>query len=144
MAVEPIRHEFDVDCTPEQAFALYTKRIGEWWPAEYSADPETLRAVTIEGRVGGRVFATHAEDELTWGRITAWEPGRELGHTFTLAQDAEQPTDVSVRFAPSGDGCHVRFEHGGWDEGNLADRAKFSDWPVILDRFAELANRKAG
>ena len=32
----------------------------------------------------------------------------------------------------------VRFRHGGWNEGNAADRHKFTDWRLILDRFAAL------
>ncbi len=53
------------------------------------------------------------------------------------------PREVSVSFAPQPAGCRVDFAHGGWNEGNVADRAKFSEWPVILDRFAALANAAA-
>jgi hypothetical protein len=33
----------------------------------------------------------------------------------------------------------VEFAHGGWTEGNVSDRAKFTEWAVMLDRFAALA-----
>lgn len=141
MAVEPIVHEFDLDCAPERAFEVYAYRIGEWWDPAYTANPQTLETVTIEPAVGGRVFATHREDgEHDWGRVTAWEPGRRLAYTSTLAQDQRRPSEVTVQFVPKGDGCHVRFEHGGWHEDNLAERMKFTEWPVILDRFATAAN----
>jgi hypothetical protein len=42
-------------------------------------------------------------------------------------------------FTPDGERCRVEFEHGGWNEGNGQDRAKFRDWPVILERFAAVA-----
>ncbi len=29
-------------CSSEQAFETYIRRIGEWWDARYSANPETL------------------------------------------------------------------------------------------------------
>jgi hypothetical protein len=30
--------------------------------------------------------------------------------------------------------------HGGWTEASAAVREKFGDWPVLLDRFVELAD----
>jgi uncharacterized protein YndB with AHSA1/START domain len=78
--------------------------------------------------------------------VTAWEPGHRLVHTFTLAQDARHPSEVALEFVPgedrgeAGTGCTVRFAHGGWTEANVAARKKFSDWPVMLDRFAALAD----
>jgi uncharacterized protein YndB with AHSA1/START domain len=84
---------------------------------------------------------THSDvGEDDWGEVIAWEPGRRLVHTFTLAQDPEHPSEVAVEFEPTGEGCTVRFAHGGWTEANVATREKFSDWPVMLDRFAALAD----
>jgi hypothetical protein len=136
----PIVHEYDLRCTAAQAFDAYVNRISDWWHPTYTANPETLVAVTIEPGVGGRVYATHADlGEVEWGRVTVWEPARRLVHTSTLAQTRDYPSEVSISFAPNGDGCRVRFEHRGWNEHNVSDRRKFSDWPVMLDRFAALA-----
>jgi hypothetical protein len=67
-------------------------------------------------------------------------PGVRLVHTFTLAQDAEHPSEVAVEFLPAeADGSTVRFAHGGWTESNAAARRKFGDWKVMLDRFVALA-----
>jgi hypothetical protein len=135
----PIAFEYDLPCSPEAAFAAYT-RIGEWWDPRYTANADTLRDVTIEPRVGGRVVATHSDIGVDdWGEVTLWEPGRRLVHTFTLAQDREHPSEVAVEFAPGGAGCLVNFAHGGWTVANVSDRKKFGDWPVLLDRFAALA-----
>jgi hypothetical protein len=38
-----------------------------------------------------------------------------------------------------GDGTRVHFSHGGWTAGNVAGRARFSEWHILLDRFAALA-----
>lgn len=144
MILEPIVHEYALACSPGHAFDVYVDRIGEWWHPDYSANPATLQTVTIEAHVGGRVVARHSvEGELTWGEVTAWEPGRRLAHTFTLAQPQDRPSAVTVRFEPAASGCLVRFEHGGWDEGNASVRDKFSDWPVMLDRFAVLTGTDA-
>jgi hypothetical protein len=141
--MSPIVHEYRLRCSAEDAFAIYTRRIGEWWDARYTANAETLETVTIEPRVGGRVFAVHRDiGDDDWGEVTVWEPGRRLVHTFTLAQDPQHPSEVAVEFAADegGRGCTVRFAHGGWTQANADVRKKFSDWPVMLDRFAALAD----
>jgi hypothetical protein len=142
MDLAPIVHEYPLRCSAERAFEVFTARIGAWWHPEYTADPTTLRGVTIEPRVGGRVYATHEGDPAGdgWGQVLVWEPGRRVVYSSTLAQSAEHPSEISVSFTPRGDGCWVRFEHGGWDDGNAADRRKFTDWRRILDRFATLAD----
>jgi hypothetical protein len=142
VVAEPITHERALRCTAEQAFHVYTSRIGDWWDPRYTADAETLETVTIEQRQGGRVFATHSDLGVDdWGEVTVWEPGRRLVHTFTLAQDPAHPSEVAVEFLPAGEGCRVRFAHGGWNEGNAAVRQKFGDWDMLLDRFAALAQQ---
>jgi hypothetical protein len=139
-----ITHERQLRCSAERAFEAYVSLIAEWWDPSYTANPDTLLGVTIEPRVGGRVYATHTDlGELDWGELTVWEPGRRLVHTFTLAQDPEHPTEVAVEFVPSDDGCVVRHAHGGWNDANAGDRKKFGDWPVLLDRFAAVAETVA-
>ncbi len=133
--------EYTLSASPEHAFATYTERIGEWWDGQYTANAETLEAVTIEPRVGGRVYATHSDlGRDDWGEVAVWEPGRRLVHTFTLAQDERHPSEVSVEFVPDEGGCVMRFAHGGWTEANVAERRKFSDWSHLLNRFAVLAD----
>jgi hypothetical protein len=139
VTTDPIAHERSPNCSPEHAFDTHAGRIGEWWDPRYTANAETLQAVTIQPHVWGRVYAMHSDTgEDDWGEVTVWEPSRRLVHTFTLAEDPQQPSEVSVEFAPAADGCTVRFAHGGWTEANAEVREKFGDWPVMLDRFAAL------
>lgn len=139
----PIHYQYTLDCAPRIAFAVYTERISEWWDPRYTANSESLKAVTIEPFVGGRIYATHediGEDE--WGRIIVWETGQRLVHTFTLAQDEEHPSEVAVKFMPveqsQGLRCTMEFSHGGWTAANVAARARFGDWPIMLDTIAAL------
>ncbi len=135
----PIVHEYTLSCGADHGFETYAGRIGEWWHPAYTANAETLEAVVIEPRVGGRVYARHSDIGVDdWGQVTVWEPGHRLAHTFTLAQDPTFPSEVEVTFRGE-KGCAVLFAHGGWTEANAAVRAKFSDWRVMLDRFAALA-----
>jgi hypothetical protein len=137
-----ITYEYRLRCSAGQAFAAYAGRIAEWWDPRYTANAETLEAVTIEPRFGGRVYGTHSDvGEHDWGEVVVWEPGRRLVHTFTLAQDPRQPTEVAVEFVAGAEGgCTVRFAHGGWTDANADARAKFGDWPVMLDRFAAVVD----
>jgi hypothetical protein len=138
----PITHEYHLKSSAERAFEVYTGRIDEWWDARYTANPETLERVTIEARVGGRLYAEHSDlGKHDWGWVTDWAAGRRLVHTFSLAQDPRHPSEVAVEFLPDGgDGCTVRFSHGGWTDANASAREKFGDWPVMLDRFAAFAD----
>jgi len=144
-STSPITHERSLRCSAEHAFATYTDRIGEWWDPRYTANAVTLEAVTIEPRVGGRVYATHSDlGEHDWGEVTVWEPGHRFVHTFSLAQDPQHPSEVAVEFVPgegeAGTGCTVRLGHGGWTDANAEARKKFSDWRIMLDRFVPLAD----
>ena len=139
--LSPIAYEYRLARTPERAFETYSKRIGEWWDPRYTASAATFERVIIEPGEGGRVYESHGDGRTyEWGAVTAWEPGRRLVHSFALAQDPAKPSEVAVEFVPDGDGCLVRFAHGGWTEANVADRNKFGDWPVMLDRFAALVD----
>lgn len=148
-ALSPILHEYHLSCSAEHAFTIYTAHISQWWDARYTANPETLLNIVIEPWVGGRVYATHTDLGVhTWGEVTTWEPGRKLAHTFMLAQDPAAPSTVIVEFVPGTDhpstddaavGCIVYFAHGGWSAANADARAKFGDWPVMLERFVTLA-----
>ena len=137
--VSPIAFDYALPCPAAEGFEAYVGRIGEWWDPRYTANADTLEAVTIEPRVGGRVYATHSDiGDDDWGEVTAWEPGRLLVHTFSLAQDPAHPSEVSAEFVEGEGGCTLRFAHGGWNEGNAAVREKFGDWPLLLGRYAAL------
>jgi hypothetical protein len=142
MTLDPIVFDYPLGVAPARAFDLWAQRIGEWWPPSYSRNSATLTGVTIEPRVGGRVYARHSDTgEHDWGRVVDWQPGRRLAHSWTLAQIEEAPSEVAVAFAADGDGCALHFAHGGWNERNGEFRAKFRDWRIILDAFAAFVAR---
>ena len=144
-AAAPIELTYDLDCTMEVAFDAFTRRIDEWWHSAYA--PEGLERVEIEGQVGGRV-AMHLADGTTypWGTVTVWEPPRDYAQTFALAQDPEHPSVLSVHLEWTGaqgrqhPGSRVHFSHGGWTAANVAGRARFTEWSILLDRFAAVAD----
>jgi catechol 2,3-dioxygenase-like lactoylglutathione lyase family enzyme len=137
-AAAPIEHTYELACSPEDAFAVFTGRVAEWWHSAYA--PEGLRSVHIAGDVGGAA-SMELTDHTTfsWGTVTVWDPPGHYAQTFTLAQDPEHPSTLDLQFSAGPGGCTVRFAHGGWTAGNVAGRARFSVWPILLDRFAALA-----
>lgn len=141
--MEPVRHEVVVGCTPVEAFDAWVDGIGQWWHPDYSPDPAGFRGAVIEPRVGGRVYLVDATlGEVEWGRVLAIARGALVVHTSTLGQTREHPSRISVQFVPlDAGGTRVELEHGGWDDGNAADRRKFTDWPLILDRYAQFVAR---
>jgi hypothetical protein len=141
MSLDPIVHTYRLTCEPGHAFTTYADRIGEWWPARYTADPATLEDVVLEPGYDGRVFERYRSgEELDWGRVTVWEPDRRIAYTSTLAQPDEHPSLITVTFTAVVGGCEVVFEHGGWNERNGKYRDKFGDWPTILGGFVALAD----
>ncbi len=137
---QPIRHQLQLTVSAAVAFDTYAARIGEWWPPAYSAGADTLQTVVIEPRLGGRVYERHAGgQEYDWGRVTEWGPGEALAYSSMMAQNRDHPSEVRVQFVDEAAGCRVDFEHGGWVDGNLADRVTFSEWPLILAGFAAAA-----
>jgi hypothetical protein len=137
--VEPIVHTYRLPCSPADAFRTYVERIGEWWHPDYTIAPGSFSGIVIDPRVGGliRTIFLDGPDDV-WGTVTEWDAPNELAHTFTLAQRADAPSEVRVRFRRDGDGCAMTFVHGGWNAANAEYREKFSDWPIILDRLAAL------
>ena len=52
----PLRMSFDVDCSAEHAFAVWTTGIGTWWPADHTVTGEAGLDVVMQSGVGGRIY----------------------------------------------------------------------------------------
>jgi hypothetical protein len=110
--------------------------------------------VTIEPRVGGRVYETWNDaTTLDWGELVAWEPPARFTMTWT---STPAPTEVELTFTRLGPSLtRVTVEHRGWealtDEQLNADCAApggygaggfDTGWNLILDRFATAIDRE--
>src|ERR1700710_880164 len=113
---EPLRLQFDVDCTVEHAFTVWTEGIGSWGPRDHTVSSEPGLRVVLEGRVGGRVYErTVAGVEHDWGEVTAWEPPSRLAYTWFLRADRAGATDVEITFLAAATGTRIAIEHRGWE-----------------------------
>ena len=74
----PLLTPFDVACSAEHAFHVWTDRIGTWWPPDHTATGQADHIV-LESGVGGRIYERTSDGvEHDWGEVTVWEPPARL------------------------------------------------------------------
>lgn len=137
------------NCSRAHAYAIFTARIGQWWPAAFSASGVDLADVVIEPHVGGRVYEiSKSGDEFTWGAVKAIQDGTAITMVWTLGVRAPDPTELDVRFAGDitgdlADGdlvANVTLRHSGFvsddDHGRLESAG---GWTEILSAYKAYA-----
>jgi uncharacterized protein YndB with AHSA1/START domain len=140
MSLPPIRRQVVVPAPPEQAFEVFTQKIGSWWPV---ARHSVHGAGAIPAFRDGRLIETGpAGDEVAWGEILAWDPPRLLRMTWHPGYGAERASEVEVGFAPVTDALTmVTLTHRGWEKFSdpRAARDEYGKgWPLVLSSYAAL------
>jgi uncharacterized protein YndB with AHSA1/START domain len=114
--MEPLQLEFTVARSPEDAFRVWAARTSLWWPADHTVSGEPDLTVTIEPRVGGRIYErTAAGVEHDWGEVLIWEPPHRLRYLWHLAADRSDATEVDIRFRGGPGATSVVIVHRGWE-----------------------------
>jgi hypothetical protein len=111
----PVRQSTLVRAGVGRTFDSFVTTIGAWWPVQpFSAGKDRVRDVTIEQRLGGRVYETWDDGtEVNWGTVTAWEPPERFTMTWTGTPAA---TEVEFTFTALGPALtRVTVEHRGWE-----------------------------
>ena len=143
--IEPIRLTFDVPCSVEHAWAVWTERFGQWWPADHTVTGDDDLVVVLEPRPGGRIFErTRGGVEHDWGEVTIWEPPGRLAYLWHLRRDRADATEVEIRFHARDGGARVEIEHRGWERLG-ADAETWRDrnrggWATLLPHFVAAAS----
>ena len=144
----PLTMSFDVDCSVEHAFSIWTQRIGSWWPRDHTVTGTHGTEVVLQPHEGGRIYERAAGGaEHVWGHVTVWEPPHRLSYLWHLGRDAADATEVDVTFASRGQsGTSVRIEHHGWDRlgatGGIWRERNKAGWDSLLPHY--LAALRAG
>jgi uncharacterized protein YndB with AHSA1/START domain len=147
VTIEPLRLQFDIDCSPAHAFDVWTTRFAAWWPKGHSASGDPDTTVTLEPRLGGRIFERTPDGrEIDWGEITAWDPPRGFSYLWHIARDRSDATDVDLRFVDAGDGTtRLEIVHSGWErlgtEGQQYRNANTAGWNAMVPHFIAVAQR---
>jgi uncharacterized protein YndB with AHSA1/START domain len=138
---EPLRLEFDVDCSAEHAFGVWTAKLSRWWPADHTVSGEADIDIVFEGHVGGRIFERTRSGEVhEWGEVTAWEPPRRVGYRWHLRQDRGDATQVEIVFIEQGaTRTRVEIVHSGWERlgagGPGRREANTAGWRGVLPHY---------
>lgn len=141
----PVVKSIDVRRSAADAFRIFTQEISAWWPMAThtrakTAEGEVTERVTIEPRVGGRVYETLTTgEELEWGAVSAYEPGALFAINWTMGRATSQTTDVSVRFEPiDAQRCRVTLTHENWermgDEAEKLRNAYNGGWVTVFEK----------
>jgi uncharacterized protein YndB with AHSA1/START domain len=146
--VPPLEKSVHVPCAPDRAFQAFTAEIAQWWPlSTHSVAQGRARSVTIEPRVGGRIFETDAAGgESDWGRVLDWAPPHRFAMTWHPGRPASDGQVVELGFTAAGSGTRVTLVHRGW-ESRGADAAKARDsydsgWDSVLaGRYADFCRQ---
>jgi hypothetical protein len=137
---EPLKISLDVACSATHAFAIWTTRIGDWWPPDHTMSGEA-ELVVLQPGVGGRIYERTLEGlEHDWGQVILWEPPRQLGYLWHLGTDRASATEVTIRFVAQSEGStRIEIEHRGWERlGQIGDEWRDRNrvgWASLLPSF---------
>jgi uncharacterized protein YndB with AHSA1/START domain len=141
----PLRMTFDVACSVEHAFTVWTSGIGAWWPPAHTVTGQADLVVVLQGGVGGRIYERTPEGvEHDWGEVTVWKPPTRLVYLWHLRRDRADATEVEIRFLAQGDtATRVEIEHRGWEHLGTAGQQwrdqNMAGWQALLPHFLAAA-----
>ena len=132
----------------DETFAVFTRQIGAWWPLPthglFGGDAGGLGfegGLLVERAVDGRT--------CVWGEVLHWDPPHRVVLTWHPGTDADDASEVEVRFTASdGGGTRVELEHRGWERfGDSAMLRRHGyvgpgAWGHVLDHFADVADAR--
>jgi hypothetical protein len=142
----PLKFSFDVDCSAEHAFSVWTSRIDTWWPSDHTVSG-MAELVVLQSGVGGRIFERTSDGvEHEWGEVTLWNPPTQLAYLWHLGADRTAATEVEVRFVAQGTATtRIEIEHRGWEQlGEAADQWRDRNrvgWDTLLPHFVARIER---
>jgi hypothetical protein len=141
VTASPLTLSFEVACSADHAFEVWTSRIGTWWPPDHTVSGRGDLAIVLQDGVGGRIYERTPDGvEYDWGVVTRWNPPTQLAYRWHLRTDPENATEVEIRFvAQGGQATRIEIEHRGWER--LADgehewrERNRAGWDTLIPHF---------
>jgi uncharacterized protein YndB with AHSA1/START domain len=136
---EPLKISFEVACSPDHAFTVWTSGMGTWWPPDHTVTGHA-EEVVLQSGVGGRIFERTSDGvEHDWGTVTAWEPPARLAYQWHIGRESADATQVEIRFVPQGAATRIEIEHRGWERlGAVGEERRAQNrvgWESLLPHF---------
>ena len=142
MTVAPVVKSVHVKCGVANAFEVFTRGIGSWWPLdELALAPGEVKEVVWEEREGGEVYEVSNSGERShWATVLEWEPPSRLVLAWNIL-DRGDVTEVEVRFLAAHGRTRVELEHRGWENVELDAPTKRGDydvgWDFVLGEYVD-------
>ena len=147
--VAPVRKSVTVAVGPLQAFELFARDIGTWWPlATHSGGLERSASVSFGAAVGDQLVETLSDGtKEIWGTVLQSEIPRRLAFSWHPGKSADEATHIEVTFTPdSAGGTVVELMHSGWErwgDGETQAANYREGWDPVLRAFVEEARSEA-
>ncbi|HVF53366.1 MAG TPA: SRPBCC domain-containing protein [Actinomycetota bacterium] len=154
LALEPVIKRVQVGRSIDDAFFLFTRDMGSWWPLEtHSIAVDTherkvvAKGIIFDPNAGGHIYESMSDGtHATWGEVLVWEPPDRVAFTWKPNLSDGPHTKIEVRFTIVAGGTEVELEHRGWEHfgDDAAARRKDYDagWPGVLKMFADAADHR--
>jgi uncharacterized protein YndB with AHSA1/START domain len=139
--LSPLVFTVTVDQPIDDAFTLFTDKIGMWWPkASHSIGGERVVDVLLEPWVDGRLYERQEDGtECTWGEVLAWDAPHRFVMTWHPSLEPVAMTEVEVTFTPDAASTIVRLTHRHWQRlGDVAAVARENyskGWVGVLSSY---------
>jgi uncharacterized protein YndB with AHSA1/START domain len=150
-----VRKEIVVEAPVERAFAVFTKRIGDFKPPEHNLLRVPIAATVFEPRVGGHII-DGGEDgsECRWASVLAYDPPHRvvfswnIGPSWRIEADPANRSEVEVTFTPHGSSRIRRLSFAPADpalrEGQVVEPPGECRWPVRTGSLAAVSRPMRG
>jgi uncharacterized protein YndB with AHSA1/START domain len=147
-----VHKEIIVHAPLEQAFTVFTERIGDFKPPEHNLLQVPIAVTVFEPRVGGHIIDRGTDgSECRWASILAYDPPHRvlfswnIGPNWQIEGDPAHRSEVEVNFTSHGPGrTRVELEHrnidrhgAGWQAVHESIEGE-AGWPLYLNRYAAL------
>ncbi len=147
--LDPLVCTIEVPCGQAQAFGIFVKEMGTWWPLDKRSmsmhDGKAAKSLRVEAKLGGKIVEIgHDDTEHHWGTITSFDPNDSLAMDFHMGLPPENASLVEVRFTALGNArTQVELTQSNWEAfGDMAEmmrRGYGSGWVLIFEEAYQAA-----